>query len=1042
MSSHDQHDEREHRLDEAAAQYLRLRASGKKIDRQAWLAQYADLADELAGFLDDLEHLTPVADHTQTSVFAAPLGLDATLESGPPSPTSATKPVEVGRANPPRYHLRDFLAAGGMGEVWRAEDTQVGRLIAVKRIRHARQANSAIEARFLFEAQIMGQLEHPCIVPLHDLGRNEAGELFSVMKLVHGSSLKQRLVAFHTSKSADWPRHVEFRRLLEAFVSICQAVAYAHSRGVLHRDIKPDNVMLGDFGEAMLLDWGLAKAMDKPDGAADNSATSGRVRSTSGNSTATQAGAVMGSPAYMAPEVAAGQSEAVDQRTDVYLLGATLYEVLTARPPRSGISALELIELAQRAPPPPPRSVDRRVPRPLEAICQRAMALEREDRYASASALAQEVENYLADEPVLAYREPLAVRTWRWCKRHRRPLARACLALIFLAVGSIAYISFRHAQDLESREAARRQLAEFRRLADEAQFFAANSDALTEQAPYYDPQRAMNFGEQALARASAWGDDGAKLPLVGERTALKSELHDLQLIVANLHQRLEVADSQTTALALLERAERLQAPSRASQLIRLRCLRQLGRAAETKQEAELGMSPPAGLTAIDWFLEGEFQRTNAAEQRDPWLPSGSSDSAAIEQAIYAYQQALRIDPRHYWAQFQLARCYLRMQRGPEAVEALGTCIALRPEAPWAYSTRGLVRGMLGEFASAEADLNEALRLAPNFRPARLNRGFVWSLQGRDEEALAEFDATLQPPAEAALTEAAFYRAQVHAERSDFVTALRDCEHFLTQRPSFRPALVLAAQLHFRQGDDSAAMRRVEELLASGSQPTHAPTSTEARLARGRVLRELAVGLDMAAQQRVLRLAWQDLEAAHSPEADSDITAIKDLLGATEEAIDRYSQRLSAAPHDVDTRVLRGWCYAKLQRYELAAADFQAAIEQAPDDAEAHSGWGYVQALSGNPADAELAAMQALLLGANDYLVLSSVACIYGELADARPARAAEYEDLALTLLERAVTLARQHPAGFDEREFLRTEPAFHSSLRARPEFQRLLGERP
>src|SRR5262249_30055411 len=155
-----------------------------------------------------------------------------------------------------------------------------------------------------------------------------------------------------------------FRGLLETFVDICNAVAYAHSKGVLHRDIKPENVMLGSFGETLVLDWGLAKVVGKPEQLVDQS-----VRLSGEASTATMDGSIVGSPVYMSPEGAEGRTDDIDETSDVYLLGATLYEILTAKPPRQGSSQWELIDLARKVRPAAPRKLDSSIPRPLEAVC-------------------------------------------------------------------------------------------------------------------------------------------------------------------------------------------------------------------------------------------------------------------------------------------------------------------------------------------------------------------------------------------------------------------------------------------------------------------------------------------------------------------------------------------------------------------------------------------------------------------------------------------------------------------------------------------------
>ena len=229
-----------------------------------------------------------------------------------------------------------------MGEVWRCHDATIGREVALKRLVAERHFGAE---RFLCEAQITGQLEHPGIVPVHDLGFDDNGQPFYIMKMVRGGTLKAAIDAFHNpseSSGQSKPREVERVQLLKIFLDICNAVAYAHSRGVIHRDLKPDNVMLGEYGETVLLDWGLAKVSgqaEQPSGSLSSCSPT-----VSGNSAQTENGSVIGSPLYMPPEMAEGRLTEIDQRTDVYLLGSTLYEMLTGRPPRQGSSRQEILE--------------------------------------------------------------------------------------------------------------------------------------------------------------------------------------------------------------------------------------------------------------------------------------------------------------------------------------------------------------------------------------------------------------------------------------------------------------------------------------------------------------------------------------------------------------------------------------------------------------------------------------------------------------------------------------------------------------------------
>ena len=210
------------------------------------------------------------------------------------------------------------------------------------------------------------------------------------MRFVEGDSLKEAIEAYHREHPGPDPRTVEFRKLLGRFIDVCEAIAYAHSKGVLHRDLKPHNVMLGKYGEALIIDWGLAKATGRRDESAGPEAT---LLPPSGDSHQPTLG-VLGSPSYMSPEQARGEVEALGPATDVYGLGAILYDLLTGRPPVQGEqdeSIATVLEKVQRGAIAPPRSLNPNIPRALEAVCLKALALRPEERYPSAKALAEEI---------------------------------------------------------------------------------------------------------------------------------------------------------------------------------------------------------------------------------------------------------------------------------------------------------------------------------------------------------------------------------------------------------------------------------------------------------------------------------------------------------------------------------------------------------------------------------------------------------------------------------------------------------------------------
>jgi serine/threonine protein kinase len=323
-----------------------------------------------------------------------------------------------GAATALRYRIVRHHAQGGLGQVYVAHDEELHREVALKEIQDRYADDPQSRARFLLEAEITGRLEHPGIVPVYGLGAYPDGRPYYAMRFVQGDSLKEAISRFHEAeaihgrKPTDGERTLALRELLGRFVAMCNAVAYAHSRGVLHRDLKPGNVMLGKYGETLVVDWGLAKSVGRPESA--ESMDERTLRPSAGVGVAgTQAGSAVGTPAYMSPEQAAGRLEQLGPASDVYSLGATLYCLLTGKVPFKGAEAREVLQRVQRGEFLPPRRVNATVPPALEAICLKAMALAPAERYASPKQLADDIEHWLADEPVAAYREP-------WLKRAGR----------------------------------------------------------------------------------------------------------------------------------------------------------------------------------------------------------------------------------------------------------------------------------------------------------------------------------------------------------------------------------------------------------------------------------------------------------------------------------------------------------------------------------------------------------------------------------------------------------------------------------------------
>ncbi|MEZ4372140.1 MAG: protein kinase [Polyangiaceae bacterium] len=286
-----------------------------------------------------------------------------------------------------RYELVDVLGEGGMGVVHLCSDHRIGRDVAMKVIREDMGQRASLRARFFREARVQGQLEHPSIVPVYDLGSTGTTAYFT-MKRVNGLTL-ERILAGIRSGDPEMIERYSRRRLLTAFSSVCLAVAYAHSRGVVHRDLKPANIMLGDFGEVIVLDWGLAKLpeVEEP--------TGGRVLLPASDDPQTKAGSVLGSPGYMPPEQIRGAGS-VDFKADIYALGAILFELVTFQQMHRGHTIDEIFTstLMGTAGRPSARAPNRKIPRELDDICQRTTALDPAER-PEARELHEAIEHFL-----------------------------------------------------------------------------------------------------------------------------------------------------------------------------------------------------------------------------------------------------------------------------------------------------------------------------------------------------------------------------------------------------------------------------------------------------------------------------------------------------------------------------------------------------------------------------------------------------------------------------------------------------------------------
>ncbi len=465
-------------------------------------------------------------------------GLDDTIPaSSPPegAEESAAPPAE-------RYRLGAELGRGGMGRVVEAFDTLLGRTVAFKEV--LPNAAGSLARRFRREVEITARLEHPSIVPLYDAGTTPDGRPYYVMRRVTGQPLDQLI-----GKTRSLADRTAF---LPNMLAACEAIAHAHKRGVIHRDLKPGNILVGELGETVVIDWGLAKIVGEKD-----FSTNQPTVPSSADSLQTQIGSVFGTPGFMAPEQARG--EELDTAGDVFALGACLYHVLAGRPPVKGTSATEVIASTLKHEIKPLRDVAEGVPAELAAIVGKALAYEAKQRYANAGELAEDLRRYTTGQLVAAHDYTRVQRLVRFARRNRAPLSVAALALAGVAVVSWIGVhsvmkerdvaNAARAEAIAKGEQAQKQAAELARRAD--QLIVARARTLVDASPtraivalkQLSPSSPLLPDAQALAKAAqlrgvAWG-----LPALPGFTVRLELSHDgRRLLQVTREGQLQLAD--------------------------------------------------------------------------------------------------------------------------------------------------------------------------------------------------------------------------------------------------------------------------------------------------------------------------------------------------------------------------------------------------------------------------------------------------------------------------------------------------------------------
>jgi len=435
----------------AYGEYLLLQGTREEITLDELCREHGRVADELRE-LDRRFHATA----------AAPERIS--LESDASTAQSALRRILESRPESDRYATRGEINRGGMGAIFKVWDEGLRRSLAMKVVLGARRGSGWDEVRltrFLEEAQITGQLDHPGVVPVHEIGMDSQGRLYFTMRLVRGQDLKAIFRLVHDGREG-WNR----TRALGVMLKVCEAMAFAHEKGVIHRDLKPANIMVGRFGETYVMDWGLAKVLGREDRhdlrLREVDASLSMVHTDRGDSSraagapesplVTMDGDIVGTPCYMAPEQARGRLEEVGPASDVYSVGAMLYTLLTDRmpyvDPGDHMSPATVLRLLLEGPPRPIQEITRDVPGELVAICEKAMARDPRERYANTMEMAEDLRAYLEDRVVAAYEAGSVAEFRKWISRNKG-MAISIAAAVVLALGGLGGIAWVQAESNE-----------------------------------------------------------------------------------------------------------------------------------------------------------------------------------------------------------------------------------------------------------------------------------------------------------------------------------------------------------------------------------------------------------------------------------------------------------------------------------------------------------------------------------------------------------------------------------------------------------------
>jgi len=914
-------------------EYLRALESGNAPDREALLATHPDLAEDLQ---------------------AALLGVDFVHDAAP-----RLAPEQDADAQPGRtlgdYRLLRELGRGGMAVVYEAEQVSLGRHVALKVLPFAAVLDPKHLQRFKNEAMAAAHLHHPNIVPVYGVGC-ERGVHYYAMQYVEGQSLATAIRDLKRARglgssddtrsgsteagpktpisSHGSNREPPYIRMAAALgVQAAEALDHAHQLGIVHRDVKPGNLLVDLAGTLWVTDFGLASSMK--------------------DVSLTITGELLGTIRYMSPEQALAKRVPVDHRTDVYSLGATLYELFTLEPAFPGDDAHLIIQDIAFKEPVLPRRLNPALPRDLETVILKAMSKDPAGRYATAQEMADDLLRFLENRPIEARRPGLLRRASKWSRRHRT-LVGATVVLLLLSIAGLAtgtaLLWREQAQTTKALDNAQANLDLALQALDQIYIDEAEGHPRIRQGLPKDLlQKGLGFYE-AFVKENVRNKGLAGLIGLAYQRAGQ--------IFRELGEEERAVESLDRAISACDRAIEIDPRDTRARHSRGAALRDLGRVEEALAELDraIEIDPRAARAHIDRGNSlrdlGRFEEALAACDRAIEIDPRDADAHTIrgvvlhdlgrfEEALAACDRAIEIDPRYAHAHTNRGAVLHDLARFEEALTESDRAIELAPWSAAAHSNRGIALCCLGRMEEGLAESDRAIELGPRFAWAHGGRGNALLGLERFEEALAAYDRTIELDPR---------HAEAHNSRG---LVLCNC----LGRPGealaeFDRAIELdprSAGAHANRGIALRRLRRVEEALAACDRAIELdPRCARAHAARGTALGDLGRSEEaLAAFDRAIEIDLRYAEA-HSSRGTALIN-----LGRFEEALAACDLSIEIDPRNAGGHYTRGNALMAKGDPDGAIASYREAIRLRPDDAEAHCNLGIALTRQGNYQEALL-----------------------------------------------------------------------------------------